>query len=390
MPMARRLGTRIVRGLVLVAAAVLLFCSLWIVVPAPTLLLLPFGVGVPELSPLLLAASLIVLALALKAREAIGGTVAAACCAIAALLYALPLIQLAGMIVRGFDAALPRPADSSLGERALPTLSVLLRGVDAGDARVSRGIPVAGADGSPLTVDVYRPPAAGRFPILVQIYGGAWQRGAPGDNDRYARHFASRGYVVFAIDYRHAPRWQWPVQFEDVRAMLAWIRAHAAEYDGDGSRIALVGRSSGAQLALLAAYQAPAGAVSAVVSYYGPTDLAEGWRAPPHPDPLDVRAVLQAYLGGTPDEVPGRYRDASPISHVTAGSPPTLLVYGTRDHIVEARFGRDLHDRLRAAGASSVLLEIPWAEHAFDALPNGLAARLSVARTERFLAHALK
>jgi acetyl esterase/lipase len=56
---------------------------------------------------------------------------------------------------------------------------------------------------------------------------------------------------------------------------------------------------------------------------------------------------------------------------------------------VEARFGRDLHERLRAAGATSVLLEIPWAEHAFDAVPHGLSGQLALYYTERFLARTL-
>jgi acetyl esterase/lipase len=378
----------IVRWLLCVAASVLLFCSIWIVVPAPNLLLLPLGVGVPELSPLLLATSLIVFALALKARKGVAGRIAAVFSLISVSLYALPLMQVPAVVGR-FDEAMPRSGGSARPDRPL-SVSGLLRGIDVGDARIARGIQVGASDGSALTVDVYRPPGAGRFPIIVQIYGGAWQRGVPGDNAAFAQYFASRGYVVFAIDYRHAPKWQWPAQIEDVRSALAWIRAHASEYDGDRSRTALVGRSSGAQLALVAAYEAGADAVSAVVSYYGPTDLAEGWRVPPRPDPLNVRAVLEAYLGGTPDQVPGRYREASPISHVTAASPRTLLVYGTRDHIVEAHFGRDLHHRLQAAGASSVLLEIPWAEHAFDVLPSGLAGQLSLAYTEGFLAQALR
>ncbi len=383
-----RLQTRGVRALVCATAAVLLFCSIWIVVPAPNMLLLPLAVGVPELSPLLLAASLIVFALALQARRGTTGTVAVTCSGIAAVLCAWPLLQLPAVVAR-FDEALPRPAGSALREYPL-SLTALVRGLDVGAARITRGIQVGSPGGSALTVDVYRPASAGRFPIIVQIYGGAWQRGVPGDNAAFAQYFAARGYVVFAIDYRHAPKWQWPVQIEDVRAALAWIAAHADEYDGDRSRTALIGRSSGAQLALLAAYEARPAAVSAVVSYYGPTDLAQGWRVPPRPDPLNVRAVLEAYLGGTPDEVPRRYSEASPISYVAAAVPPTLLVYGTRDHIVEPYFGRDLHQRLRAAGASSVLLEIPWAEHAFDALPSGLAGQLLLAYTERFLADALR
>jgi acetyl esterase/lipase len=153
--------------------------------------------------------------------------------------------------------------------------------------------------------------------------------------------------------------------------------------------MALLGRSAGAQLALVAAYQGTP-LVRAAVGYYGPTDLAEGWREPPRPDPLDVRSILESYLGGPPDRVPIAYHDASPVTYVTRQVPPTLLIYGSRDHVVEARFGRELHDRVREAGAASVLLEIPWADHAFDAIPNGLSAQIALYYTERFLAWALR
>ena len=133
---------------------------------------------------------------------------------------------------------------------------------------------------------MYRPSANGRFPSIVQIYGGAWRGGGPNDDARFARYFAARGYVVFAVDYRHAPRWTWPAQIDDVRTALEWVRVHAGDYNADSSRMALVGRSSGAQLALIAAYGPRAPRVRAVVSYYGPADLTEGYRHPPVPDPL--------------------------------------------------------------------------------------------------------
>ena len=114
------------------------------------------------------------------------------------------------------------------------------------------------------------------------------------------------------------------------------------------------------------------------------------WREPPRPDPLGVRNVLEAYLGGTPADVPDAYHAASPIHHVSRSAPPTLLIYGARDHIVEARFGRALHERLRAAGATSVLLELPWSEHAFDLVPFGMGRRISLHYTERFLSGVAK
>lgn len=98
--------------------------------------------------------------------------------------------------------------------------------------------------------------------------------------------------------------------------------------------------------------------IRAVVSYYGPVDLTEGYRNPPRMDPLDVRSIEVASLGGTPDQMASRYREASPITYVSGRLPPSLLIYGGRDHVALPRFAAMLHDRLRAAGATSVLLTI--------------------------------
>jgi acetyl esterase/lipase len=223
----------------------------------------------------------------------------------------------------------------------------------------------------------------------VQVYGGAWQGGSRTDHETFARYFAHRGYVVFAIEYRHAPVRQWPAQIEDVRSALAWIRAQGPAYEADPGRLVIVGRSAGAQLALVAAYTAEP-APAAVVNFYGPTDLAGGWSDPPDPDPISVRDVLETFLGGAPDAMPERYREASPITYAAAGPPAALHIYGARDHVVLPRFGRELHEKLRSIGATSVLLEIPWAEHAFDELPNGLSGQLALYYTERFLDAALR
>jgi acetyl esterase/lipase len=87
--------------------------------------------------------------------------------------------------------------------------------------------------------------------------------------------------------------------------------------------------------------------------------------------------------------MPDRYHDASPIAYAAHRAPPSLLIYGGRDHIVLPRFGALLDARLRAVDAPSVFLEIPWAEHAFDVLPNGPSGQLALYYTERFLAWAL-
>ena len=96
-----------------------------------------------------------------------------------------------------------------------------------GDIRVTRGVPFSKADGVPLSLDVYQPAANGTFPIIMQIYGGSWQSGSPASQEWFSRHFAERGYVVVAIDYRHAPEWKWPEQIVDVRTALYWISEEA-------------------------------------------------------------------------------------------------------------------------------------------------------------------
>jgi acetyl esterase/lipase len=390
--------------ILLIVSAVLLFVSLWIVVPAPNMALLVLGVGAPELSPALCTASVVILAVSATLGAGLPGRIAIVFSLGAVVLTSLPIIQF-GAAVGSLDAALSEgfphtqlDGDFRLGQgeggQVTRSRRFSLRdfvfGVATGSVGVTRGIVFAQPDGQPLSLDVYRPIDSATHPVVVQLYGGAWQRGAPADNEKFARWLTSRGYTVFAIDYRHAPRWQWPAQRDDVSTALAWIASHAGEYGGDASRLALVGRSAGAQLALVAAYASDTPKISAVVSFYGPTDLVEGWRVPPQPDPLPVRPTLEAYLGGTPQTAGPRYRDASPVSYVSSRVPPTLLLYGTRDHVVEARFGRDLRDRLRAAGAVSVLLEIPWAEHAFDLVPNGLGGQVSLYYVERFLDWTLK
>ncbi len=389
------------KSLTLFLSSTGLFLSAWIILPVPVWLLLPLGVGAPEISPWLLglnaSASLLAL-IDIRCRR--WQSLALGCSLVGILLSAWPLMQLrateqmsaiAMSDALGADYMAHISADVKADMRPQPfRLTDAIRGIHLTQIRYTSGIHFATFDGLLLSMDIYRPPQVGEYPAIVTLYGGAWQSGSPAQNTDFNRYMAARGYTVFAIDYRHAPRYRFPNQLDDVRAALTFIHQHAAEYEADGDRIALLGRSSGAHLAMLAAYQSEFLPIQAVVSYYGPVDLTAGYANPPHPDPLNIRAVLEAFLGGSPTELPEQYRVASPISYVTHPLPPTLLVYGSRDHIVQVRFGQSLYERLRTNGSTAVLLEIPWAEHAFDTLFNGLSNQLALYYTERFLAWTLR
>src|SRR6185436_11941085 len=97
---------------------------------------------------------------------------------LAVVLLAMPLAQLPGTI-RSFDEAMSAAGVTDPGvergsRRPVPFSALdLIRGVEVGEAQVTRDVSVASIDGQMLTVDVYRPSrmSSQLFPVLVQLYG---------------------------------------------------------------------------------------------------------------------------------------------------------------------------------------------------------------------------
>jgi acetyl esterase/lipase len=377
---------------------------MWIIVPAPIFSLLPLSVGAPEISPGLILFNVLVLILGwvrfgLGSRQrrlfiltfGIGG--------FALVLSTLPLLQFSAT-----QQQAERSIESSLGQNYLQNvppsqiakmrsnpliLADVWNGIPSPNVRIDRQIPFVNPDGVPLTLNIYRPDRVGKYPAIVSIYGGAWQRGNPDSDDNFNRYIAAQGYVVWAISYRHAPTYNFPTQIEDVRSALTFIQKHASENETDLDRVALIGRSAGAQLAMLAAYQDPPFPIRAVVDYYGPVNLTAGYNDVPNPDPIESRVTLRAFLGGTPTDFPDRYYQASPLNAVKPALPASLLIYGGKDHIIESKYGKDLAQKLQSQGNRAVFIEIPWADHSFDAVFSGVSNQLTLYYTERFLAWAL-
>jgi len=381
-------------------SAIGLFLSIWVVTPAPVYSLLPLAVGAPEVCHwLLLLNTTAFIVLLFSVPSSWLQYVALSISVVGIILSILPFLQLPTA-----QQQMQLAMEQQLGKDYLKTtlkqeyfgrlypfnLIDAFKGIDIGEIRYTPNIQFAAPDGVPLRLNIYRPPQPGKYPGIVVIHGGGWQSGSPETNANFSRYMAARGYTVFAITYRYAPAHKFPAQLEDVRSALAFIQQHAAEYETDINRIALLGRSAGAQLAMLASYQQNPLPIRAVISYYGPSNLAQGYREPPTPDPLNVRYVLEAFLGGTPDQVPEQYAKASPINYFNRPIPPTLLVHGSRDHITRISFPRKLWQSLQAAGNLAILLEIPWAEHAFDYIFNGPSNQLALYHTEGFLAWALR
>jgi len=394
-------------------ALILCFLSLWIVLPAPSLFWLSLAVGTPEVSPLLAILSAIALFIVYSRRQP-PPKLLVLTLVLSLALSSLPWLQQPIAITEAENSMATAFAVSQ-PSAAYPTFSWVnfFRGFPA--TRFSAGvrhqakIPFATPQTDsqledPLYLDLYQPPEAGQYPAIVMIYGGGWSAGDSSQNANFGEFFAARGYVVVAIEYRLTPKYRFPTQVEDVNRALEFVRQQADAYDIDRDRIALLGWSAGAHLAMLEGFQSAASEpgqpeeqkrlnIRGIVDYYGPVDLAAGYADPPVPDPLNVQQVLETFIGGPPSEFPAAYAEASPITYVKAAEPnslpPVLLIYGGRDHIVEAKYGRLLYDQLRASGNTAVWVRIPLAEHAFDKIFNGVGNQLALHFVERFLAQTL-
>jgi acetyl esterase/lipase len=375
--------------------------SIWSIVPAPNMTLLPLSVGAPEICVWLLGFNTIGLLSYGVFQQPDLPTVlrwlGMGFSVVSVALNAHPLLQLSRTVEladRSMEQALGNnylaavPPNISATFRTQPfDFLTALRGIDSTSIRSHKRIGFA-ADKS-LALNIYQPLNSGKYPGVIQVYGGAWRSGNPNNDEQFSHYLASRGYVVVAIDYRHAPQHRFPAQLADVKMAIEYVRSRAQDWEIDPERLGIIGRSAGGHLATLAAYQPEAEPLQAVVSYYGPVDLTAGYADPPVPDPIDSRQVMRDFLGGTPADLPELYKQASPGQLVTRRLPPTLLVYGGQDHLVELRFGRKLANNLQSFGTPTVFIEIPWANHAFDAIFNGTSNQLALYYTERFLARSL-
>lgn len=360
------------RVIALAIALLMVLITMWSVIPAPDLITLGFAVGIPELAiPVLALFALIALALAVLVRGRTRiAVIVISLVAIGPLI--VPLVR-APQAWSDTEALLAREHIPPL--RAHPPVAI--------DER--RDLPVKLRAGGELALDLYRPHGAGVLPLIVTIYGGAWRVGSRADDAPLARWYASRGYAVAVIDYRHAPAYRFPVQIDDVDDALNTIALHADAWRVDRERVALFGRSAGAQLALLAGERAQRVRVRAIVAYYAPSDLIRGWNEPPAPDPADARAILEAYLGGPPDAAHvAIYRAAGPAQNAHAGMPAVLAIIGDRDELVRPEFQRAFAQRLQTLHVDTIAIELPWSNHAFDAV-NGLGAQIARTATLRVL-----
>jgi acetyl esterase/lipase len=275
--------------------------------------------------------------------------------------------------------------------------------------------------GRGLLCDLWMPPSdvpRSRLGVIF-LHGGLWQAL---DKDFLTRplfqRLVNQGHVVMEVAYSLAPAANIYQMLDEVKQSIAWMKANAARLGINPERIVLMGASGGAHLALLAAYTPnvralqPKGlkadtSVRGVISTFGISDMTSlfqeyGGTNPRQPqyssqitvdmlprlhdktwmDKMMTRSrafpalrysnmpggalLLVNLFGGTLNEIPEAYRLYSPITHIGAHCPPTLLITGDNDFAVDASQSRRLHTALQNANVPSVYVEFPDTVHGFD------------------------
>lgn len=206
------------------------------------------------------------------------------------------------------------------------------------------------------------PEGPGPHPAVVIIHGGGWKALWRKDiMAPMAVDLARRGYATWNIDFRRLGcGGGWHATFDDVAAAIEALGELLEPARLDPGRVAILGHSSGGQLALWAA--APGRTrlrPAAVVSLAGLVDLVEGARR----ELIGGENVVAKLLGGSPEEVPERYAAASPRSLLPIGTPQ-VLVQGLSDYILDLVDQNRVYAREAAKRGDTVrLIEIEGAEH---------------------------
>ncbi len=246
-----------------------------------------------------------------------------------------------------------------------------------------------------LKLDAHWPNGAKDLPVLVYIHGGGWSASDKSEMNSWAQRMSDRGYVVFNVNYRLAPKYQFPIQVNDCLGAIAWIQEHAEEYGGNASRIGITGGSAGGHLIAMVStawndpHFSPTGyegknfslKVSAQVPFFGVFDFNQ-------PGLMAATNIPSKFLGGSKKKAPDNYQLASPINYVSKDSPPTLLVVGKLDPIYSQT--RLYYQALKDTGVPVELKTYPLQTHGFDINFKGKASNDAFNRMMTFFDQHLK
>ena len=261
--------------------------------------------------------------------------------------------------------------------------------------QLDRDMVFATIDGQELKLDIaYPKDNKGKLPAIVYIHGGGWEGGGKPTDQTVL--FAGYGFVGIAIEYRVSSTAKFPAAVHDCKTAIRWIRANAKKYGIDPDRIGVIGESAGGHLsALMGAsggdaylegdgpYREYKSSVQAVVDLFGPTDLTAAEDAiTPTMDYNSESSPVTKFLGKPPKDALDLAKKASPVAYVDAKTPPTLIIHGEMDNIVNMHQAELLYNALIKAGVKTNLIRVKNAGHGLGPASQGAEVRPSAKEIE--------
>ncbi len=233
----------------------------------------------------------------------------------------------------------------------------------------------------------------GPHPAVLCIHGGGFRAGNRESYNKTCITLAQHGFVAATVEYRLAPKFQFPAAIYDCKAAVRWIRANAGKYHIDPTRIGVMGGSAGGHLVQFLGVTAgvkefegtggnpeQSSAVQCVVNYYGPSDFTKSYGKS-----VDAAEVLPLWFGGNLDSELHKHIIGSPLSWVTPHAAPTLLIHGTDDKYVNYEQALWMRDRLKTCGVEVELLTLEGAGHGFKGEHAVTAEKAMLAYFEKHL-----
>jgi acetyl esterase/lipase len=220
-----------------------------------------------------------------------------------------------------------------------------------------------------LHLDVFYPQnKSEKSPAVLLIHGGGWRTGDRSLMVPMAQQLAKRGYVAATVEYRLSLEAPYPAAVHDLKAAVRWLRANAGDYAIDTGRIAAFGTSAGGQLAALLGttngmqklegegpYSNYSSAVQAIID-------VDGVLAFKHPESEEGTMAGQ-WLGGSYEEVPEIWEEASALTHTDETTPPVLFISSSYP-----RFHAGKNDMIKILEVNNIYSEahaIPDTPHSF-------------------------
>jgi acetyl esterase len=228
---------------------------------------------------------------------------------------------------------------------------------------------IAHAGGHRVPVRIITPREGQARAACLEIHGGGFYLGAAARSDtRNALLADALGMAVVSVDYRLAPEHPWPAAPDDCETAALWL-AEQAEAEFGTARLMIGGASAGATLAMTTLFRLrDRGQVqpfAGAVLQFGAYDLSG---QSPSGRMYGDQWFIQAYAGHVADRT---NPDVSPLFGDLRSLPPTLLVVGTLDILLEDSLA--MAARLSAAGNEVDLRLFPESPHGFTSFPTTMA-----------------